>query len=595
MHELLNDIRSLQRFFSEKDYRKIAVLFALMLFDAVLAAIGVGVIPAYMAFLLNPSVVEKIPYLAGVLPLMPARITTFLAVTASVVLILVISIKNISSIFTAHVQLRFVNGLLTKMSETLFAGYQSAPYAWHLGTCSSELIRKIQHDPGEVVNRVLMSILDFLKNTLILLSLLWMMAATLHWSVNLILLMMGLGMLGLQTAMKQKIKQTGAILREELKKTIQHVQQAFGAIVDTRLLGREQFFLNSFQKSVRRAARARVIQGTLMRATPALIEILSVLVLLMAFLVQINTRNSLEQSLPGLTLLVVAVLRLKQIATTISQSFNSIHSGRVYLPSLVDDLERHTRHGEQQKKEKMAILGARFDELRLDAVTYSYDNTDKPAIDAIDLVIRRGESIGLVGPTGSGKSTLVNVILGLLIPQQGEIQVNGMQLHNDRTEWWRMIGYVPQTIYLIDDTIRANIAFGIPEKEIDQQKLTDAVRSAQLEKFINELPQGLDTVVGERGVRLSGGQRQRIGIARALYPDPQVFIMDEATSALDNQTEKDVMVAIERLMGERTMIMIAHRLTTVEKCDRLYLLHAGQIVNHGKYENLINESQEFVF
>ena len=215
------------------------------------------------------------------------------------------------------------------------------------------------------------------------------------------------------------------------------------------------------------------------------------------------------------------------------------------------------------------------------------------AINGITINIKRGEAIGFVGSSGAGKTTLVDVLLGLLIPQLGSIYVDGIDIFEDIRAWQKNIGYIPQSIFLADNTIKRNIAFGINDEEIDDKKLLAAIKAAQLETLIQDLPLGLETEIGERGVRLSGGQRQRIGIARALYHNPQILIMDEATSALDNITERYVVEAIERLKGDRTIITIAHRLSTVKKCDCLYVMKEGKIISSGKYDELLKDSLEF--
>jgi len=234
-----------------------------------------------------------------------------------------------------------------------------------------------------------------------------------------------------------------------------------------------------------------------------------------------------------------------------------------------------------------------FDNLSLAAVSYTYPNTERPAVNNVSLNLKRGESIAFVGPTGCGKSTLVNLILGLLEPGSGTIKVNGVDIFSNLKGWRRLLGYIPQTIFLLDDTICANIAFGVPKDRVDKGLLQSVLQSACLDDFVETLPQGLDTVVGERGVLLSGGQRQRIGIARALYFQPEVLVMDEATSALDNKTEADVMTAIRNAKKDRTLIMVAHRLSTVEDCDRLYYFENGTIAACGNYRELLNTSVEF--
>jgi ATP-binding cassette, subfamily B, bacterial PglK len=238
------------------------------------------------------------------------------------------------------------------------------------------------------------------------------------------------------------------------------------------------------------------------------------------------------------------------------------------------------------KKSTTFSLG-KLNQILLDRISYQYPNSQKNALEEVSLEIKQGESIGIIGKSGSGKTTLVDVILGLLTPQGGDIKADGVSVYNNLRSWQNMLGYVPQSIFLIDDTLERNIAFGVVDHEIDRDRLDRAIHASQLAEFVNELPLGLQTVVGERGVLLSGGQRQRIGIARALYYEREVLVFDEATAALDNDTESLVTEAIQSLSGQKTMIIIAHRLSTIERCDRIYMMQAGRIVKSGSYQEVV--------
>jgi len=240
-----------------------------------------------------------------------------------------------------------------------------------------------------------------------------------------------------------------------------------------------------------------------------------------------------------------------------------------------------------------AITKKQKNNIKIDSVQYSYPDSDKPAIKDISLSIPKSGSIALVGPTGSGKTTLVDILLGLLKPAEGTILVDGIDIYDNLTDWHRRIGYIPQNIYLLNDSIKNNIAFGLEDSRIDKEMIDTAIRTAQLDKFISSLSKGIETIVGERGIRLSGGQRQRIGIARALYNNPEVLVMDEATSSLDNTTEDSLIKALEKLKKDRTIVMIAHRLTTVQNCDKLYFLKDGNIIASGNYDELYSNCNEF--
>jgi len=235
---------------------------------------------------------------------------------------------------------------------------------------------------------------------------------------------------------------------------------------------------------------------------------------------------------------------------------------------------------------------SQFVSINFSNVSFGYVGAANKSLDDVSLVIKQGEAVGLVGPSGSGKSTLVDVFLGLLAPQSGDVQVNGEPIREKLGLWRTTVGYVPQTIFLIDDSLRKNIAFGLPNEEINEADVQQALQLAQLQEFVDGLPDGLDTVVGERGVRLSGGQRQRIGIARALYNKPEVLVLDEATSSLDTETEHEVMKAVQALQGTKTVVIVAHRLSTVEYCDRLYRLENARVVDEGTFSEVMNRSRE---
>jgi ATP-binding cassette, subfamily B, bacterial PglK len=278
------------------------------------------------------------------------------------------------------------------------------------------------------------------------------------------------------------------------------------------------------------------------------------------------------------------------VAQFTSIRYNSYSVHPIYNDSL--KLKENTIPKDELKSKDIRPLRLQHS-IIFNGVSYRYPGNHEPAIDNLTLEIPRGYAVGFVGASGAGKTTLGDLLLGLLNPNDGKVLVDGVDIHDNLPGWYKNVGYIPQFIFLADSTVKQNIAFGLPEEEISEEKLKNAIKAAQLESLIGELPMGVDTVIGERGIRLSGGQRQRVGIARALYNDPDVLMMDEATSSLDNLTEYYVMEALEALKGERTIIMIAHRLTTVMNCDVLYLMERGKIVQQGTYSELIKSSDQF--
>jgi ATP-binding cassette subfamily C protein len=372
--------------------------------------------------------------------------------------------------------------------------------------------------------------------------------------------------------------------------------EGISGIKDVIILGRENSFLGRYNFSAVRTAIALRYKQIIIQLPKPFMETITVTGMLFIALMLLVQGRKVTALIPILTLFGAATMRLLPLLRTVVSSYTEIRYNIYAIDPVYNDLKLLEKDAEKQlkKEEKINLNPYPFtSQVIFKNVSYRYPQGSAEAIRDISLNIPRGTVIGFVGPSGAGKTTIVDILLGLLEPQQGQILVDNQNIFEDVRRWQMNVGYIPQFIHLSDDTISRNIAFGLLDEEIDTAQLWEAVCAAQLESLIQELPEGLDTVVGERGVRLSGGQRQRIGIARALYNNPQVLIMDEATSALDNITEKFVIEAIEQLRGDRTIIMIAHRLTTVQNCDVIYLMNEGRILEHGSYKDLLKSSSEF--
>jgi ATP-binding cassette subfamily C protein len=375
---------------------------------------------------------------------------------------------------------------------------------------------------------------------------------------------------------------------------IQGVNEGLGGFKDVTVMNRQKLFIDRFKEYVSNLTEAQIFRGVAGAAGKPIIEFISVAAMLLIAFIMIWQGRALSSIIPILALFGAATVRLMP---AINQAIQQINQFRYYVYALPpvhrDIMEMKEYHRQRMQETNHSEKLAFGDSINLKNIWYRYPGAEEFVLQAINLTIQKDSAIGFVGPTGVGKSTIVDVILGLLEPDKGQILVDGMDILNEKRAWQNNVGYIPQFIYLSDDTIRNNIAFGIPEKLISDEKIKACVEAAQLDEFIHRLPKGLDTIVGENGVRLSGGQRQRIGIARALYDNPDVLIMDEATSSLDNLTEQNVISAIEALKGDRTIIMIAHRLSTVKNCDQLYMMEEGQIVQQGTYGELLQVSHQF--
>ena len=350
-----------------------------------------------------------------------------------------------------------------------------------------------------------------------------------------------------------------------------------GGVKDVKLLGREDDFLDVFQKHNSNSARMWKLQTTLQNLPRLMFEMLAIIALAILVLTMLYMGRDINSIVPILGLFAAAAFRMMPSITRVLVSLQALR----YRFSAIDTLYEEL-NVESIKKTGEEVGSSRFmSELTLENVVYHYPSNKASVLNNISLTIKKGESVGFIGMSGSGKSTLVDVILGLLTPTSGTVYVDGLNIQKNLRGWQNQIGYVSQSIFLTDDTLRRNVAFGIADKDIDEAAVLRAIKMAQLDELVSSLPAGIDTIVGERGILLSGGQRQRIGVARCLYHDPEILVLDEATSSLDNSTEKMVMDSITALHGKKTVIIVAHRLSTVEHCDNVFRLKNGQIVEQG--------------
>ena len=594
MRGLLKDVNKLRPLISKKDKRKLVALLGLMFLGSVLEAVGIGAIPAYVSLVMNPSSLAEIPWVGHWFTGLPDEISVDLLLWASGLLLGFIVLKNLFLTFVFYIQARVVRSQRVKLGDRVFKVYQLAPYEWHLQHSSSDLLRSIHNDTAQVVDGILMPVLNLIM-ALIMTSVIIVILVLSTPVVTLMALMAtGIGLFTVIHIFQNHLRQIGGINWHETREMIKAIQQGFGSLIDARIIGCQDYLNKVYRRSLKRYTKAQLHQQTIQKSTPYAMETFAVLGLLTILLLLVKGADSLGEILPIIALLGVVMLRLKQLAGQIAAAINQMNVARAFIPGIVNDIAELEAIESTQHAHVSAIkIVDNFRVLKLEKVTYTYPENEVPAVRDISLELRRGESIAFVGATGCGKSTLVNLTLGLLEPKTGRITVNGTDIDQDMKGWRSHLGYIPQAIYLVDDTIRANVAFGIPPNEVNEDQLWSALRSARLDQYVLALPNGLDSVVGERGVRLSGGERQRLGIARALYPGPEVLVMDEATSALDNKTEEEVMQAIQNLKKGRTLIMIAHRLSTVEDCDRLYFLQDGQLKNGGHYNELVQNSAAF--
>ena len=562
-------------------------LLGLMLIGMVLETLGVGLVIPAIALLTQPDYATRFPALQPPLALLGNPSHEVLVIGAMLGLAVAYLCKALFLAFLVWRQTRFAYGVQADLSLRLFTVYLRQPYTFHLQRNSAQLLRNATSEVQLFTGGAIVPGMLLLTETMVLLGLCVLLLVVEPLGTLIVVGVLGAAVWGFHRFTRRQIARWGEARQYHEGYRIQHLQQGLGGVKEVKLLGREAEFLRQYSGHNKQSVRAAQLQFTLQQMPRLWLEVLAVGGLAALVFTIVSQGRALDAVLPTLGLFAAAAFRLMP---SVNRLINAIQSVRYSLP-VINVLHEELQLGGVSTDVGSSSAAAPFGELlELYQVSYSYPGATSPSLSELSLVVRRGESVGLIGPSGAGKSTLVDILLGLLAPDAGEMRVDGKNVQHALRGWQNQIGYVPQSIYLIDDSLRRNVAFGLPDDQIDDDAVWRAIRAAQLEEFVKALPQGLNTQVGERGVRLSGGQRQRIGIARALYHDPSVLVLDEATSSLDTATERGVMDAVRALHGAKTVIIVAHRMSTVADCDRLYRLERGRVVETGEPEHVITRA-----
>jgi ABC-type multidrug transport system fused ATPase/permease subunit len=571
--------------------RKHAGLVVIMIsIMALLDMIGVASILPFMAVVTNPDIIQTNAILNEAFQIsnrfgVENNRQFLFALGICVFLLLVISLTF--KALTSYVQLRFVQMRNYSIAKRVIQSYLHQPYSWFLNRNSAELGTTILLEVGRIVGGGLNPLMELISRSMIAFALITLLFLT-DFKLAMIVGFTISGAYGLIFYFtKSYLNRLGkeSLKNNQLRFTA--VSEAFGAAKEVKVSGLEQNYIKRFSNPAQIFARNQASVSVLAQIPRYFLEIIAFGGVMLMMLYLIKKTGSFNNSIPIISLYVFAGYRLMPAIQQIYTSVNSISYIGPSLNTLYYDLNNLKQIDEQQDAKNISLNKS----IILKNVNYDYPNASRTALKDINIDIPAQSTIGIVGPTGSGKTTIVDVILGLLEPQKGTLEVDEQIItKNNCRIWQRLIGYVPQDIYLADDTISANIAFGKKPKDINYEAVEKASKIANLHDFVsNELPEKYQSIIGERGIRLSGGQRQRIGIARALYHNPQLIILDEATSALDNDTEKAVMDAIDNIGKNKTIIIIAHRLSTVKKCDKIFLLEKGELKKQGKFEELITK------
>jgi ATP-binding cassette, subfamily B, bacterial PglK len=559
------------------------VLLGLMIIGMLLETLGIGLIVPAIALLVQTNLVASYPQLQPLLRTLGNPTHTQLVAGGMVVLVAVYLIKATFLAFLAWRQTKFAFDVQAHLSQRLFTTYLRQPYTFHLQRNSAQLIRNAINEVAQFIGGAITPGMLLIAEGLVIVGVATLLLIVEPVGAIIVVLVLSAAAWAFQRATRAQISRWGVARQHHEGLRLQHLQQGLGGAKDVKLLGRETDFLAQFNVHNTQSARVGQFQATLQQLPRLWLELLGVAGLATLVLTMLVQGRNVAGIVPTLGLFAVAAFRLMP---SVNRVLGAVQALRYGVPA-INMLHEELKLAAPDPALKGPPTPIFRSQIQVSDVSFTYPTRTTTAIDSLSICIEKGEAIGFVGPSGSGKSTLVDIIMGLLTPASGSVSVDGRDIQRNLRAWQDQIGYVPQSIYLTDDTLRRNIAFGLSDEQIDDAAVCRAVRATQLEDYINELPKGLATRVGERGVRLSGGQRQRIGIARALYHDPGVLVLDEATSALDTATERDVMRAVTALQGSKTVLIVAHRTSTVEHCDRLYRLVQGKVVETGSPQSVL--------
>ena len=571
----MNDIiKKLNALFNTKQKIKFTILFFGICLSSVLELMGVSLVLPLIGVVMDPSVIERSRILKYVYDFLSIGSTVHFLILISFSLIGVYVLKNIYMVVLYYFQYKMIFNAQKEMSLRLMTFYLKQPYSYHLTTNTAEIIRKVTGDVSYCFLFLihLFSFVAEVSVVLFLISFLFFVNRII--TISLIVLFL-LSFLFLFKKIKIKMAKVGKDNQLYAGLMIKWINQAFGAIKDIKTLAKEYFFIDEYYKNSVKFTSAQKYFNFLQQLPRIFIETLVISVVLLMIIYFLYRGTNIASIFTQISVFAMACFRMMPSVSRIQISMNAMIFYRPSLNILYSDLkqtENIEKHYDDENKEINTEMG-----ITAKNISYRYPNTDKLIFENAGFEIKAGQSVAFVGKTGSGKTTIADIILGLLQPLTGTVMSGDVDIYKNKKNWSKKIGYVPQFIYLTDDTIKNNIVF-YGSENTDETRLAVAIEKAQLRELMDSLPNGLDTFVGERGIRLSGGQRQRIGIARALYNEPEILVLDEATSSLDNDTEKAVMDAIEKLYGKMTMIIIAHRLTTIEKCDAVYRVEDGKII-----------------
>ena len=563
----------------KKQKRMMVGIIFMMLIGAILEALGISVIVPIVQIvmdekaLVEPGIAKTIYDILGLKNQKQFTLVILGAMAA------IFALKNIYLYIQQKVLCHFVYTNQFRTSQRMMRNYLHKDYEFFLNADTAVVQRTITSDVNNMYALILNSLQ--LVSELIVSVIIAAVLIVSDWKMTVVIsVMLGVTLLLINRAIKPVMRQAGKDNQDYYSRLFKLISQTVMGIKEVKVTAREQNFVDDYIKCGKGYVDA-VQKYTLLTSVPRLlIETVCISGTVVYMMVLIALGTPLADLITTLTVFAMAVVRLMPCATRINTYMNNISYFEPFLMGVSDNLQDEINHPDlkiefaKEDQKKMPVKKA----ITLNDITYKYPNSERLIFDHASMEVPIGKAVGIVGTTGAGKSTVVDILLGLLKMQSGTVCADGVDIQTDYYGWLKNVGYIPQMIFMLDDTIRRNVAFGLPDEAINEDRIWEVLKEAQLDEFIKTLPEGLDTSIGERGIRLSGGQRQRIGIARSLYNDPDVLIMDEATSALDNDTEAAIIESINRLHGKKTLVIIAHRLQTIENCDIIYRVEDGKVL-----------------
>lgn len=587
-------IKQLNYVLDSKQKKASIVIFLCMILSSGLELLGVSAIYPFLQMMLTPAEIKDKWYVRWLYYFVPDASEQAILLGLGIVIIFVYLFKNVFMIICVYAQTSFTAKCQRQLSTKMLTAYLKHPYQFFLNTNSSEIIQGIGGDVSGV-HQILLNFFTLIAETLTVIIIGIFLFTTDAIMTMGAMMLAFICLLAVVFGFKNKMKRAGSNAREASRLRGMYGYQAVTGIKEIMVLDRKDNFIEQYSEAALLEQKAIITNGVIIACPDRILEGVCIGGIIGIVCIRIAGGVDLGTFIPVLGTFAMAAFKILPSISKISTRINGVVYYQMSLQEAYKNLKEANEYEMEMREYTLVETNSgvvdtktiKFvDELKINNIAWKYLNAKEYVLKNTQLSIKKGESVAFIGSSGAGKTTLADIIMGLLKPEEGKVEMDGIDIFSIPHEWAKIIGYVPQSVFLIDDTVRRNVAFGLKEKDVSDEKVWIALKQAQLKEFVENLPYGLDTIVGERGVKFSGGQRQRIAIARALYEDPDILVLDEATSALDNETETAVMESIDALQGNKTLIIVAHRLTTIRNCDKIYEIRNGIAVLRDKEEVL---------